>query len=276
MKVVPRCLCIIRLVGFYPLCTYSILMPMLAWGTPTELRQAVDSAYAQGQFERVELLVLRAQSQIAQMPLADRANINLTAGFALIMLERETDAREYFRRALDADPTIHLDPVRISPKFRVVFDDVKASYRVREDAAVQSSLSRPIMEGPRRSSVLANLLVPGAGQWHEGQKVRGAALFITQCAAVGVLTWRLQRLDQSRHAYVRERNVARVRSDYDRYARDMHLAWYAGIATGAVYLAAQTDLALSRRPASDTKRLVSLLSGSPLNNGWVIQWSVRW
>jgi len=253
-----------------------ILLPGRASASPEGLRQAVDSAYAKGQYEQVELMVLRAQAQINELPVADRSAINVTAGCAMIMLEREADARVYFRNALEADPTLHLDPVRVSPKFRVVFDDVKASFRADENSSAKAQITSPLLQGPRPSSVLINLLLPGAGQWNEERKLKGAAFFLTQSATVAAMIWRLDVLDKSRHTYVRERNAALVTSDYNRYARDMPTAWYAGIATGIVYLAAQADLALGRRPVRLAEPPVSLINCTPLGDGLAVQWSIRW
>ena len=68
------------------------------------LRAVVDSAFARGQYEQVELLALRHVNDLITRPVETRVAVNLTTGYALIMLGREADAEGYFRRALDADP----------------------------------------------------------------------------------------------------------------------------------------------------------------------------
>jgi hypothetical protein len=128
------------------------------------LRVAVDSAFVRGQYEHVELLVLREGAALEARPVETRVAVNLTVGYALIMLGRETDAEAFFRRALDADPTTQLDPVRISPKFRKVFDTVKAAYRPPLPKTAQNAI---ITSGPRVGSVLSNLILPGSGQFLE-------------------------------------------------------------------------------------------------------------
>lgn len=230
-----------------------------------DLPASVDSAFARGQYEQVELLVLRQAAQLTALPASDRVRVELTAGYALIMLGREADAREHFRRALDADPNTRLDPVRISPKFRTVFDDVKATYR-RE--------TRPlpvVASGPRPRAVLLNLALPGTGQMIEGRPWRGTILFTAQLAAAGVLVWRLDELRQSRHAYIHQTTRSRVPHDYDVYAADTRAAWIAGAAAGVVYLAAQTDLALL--PRRSTGQSLTL---APLHDGAALALSVSW
>jgi len=117
-----------------------IVAPTLI-AAPT-LRGNVDSLFAARQYEQVELAVLRAVDQLSAEPDSERIAICLTMGYSLVMLDRETDARDYFRRALDVNPHLQLDPLRISPRFRGVFDEVKANYRVPSDPQVVKSENR--------------------------------------------------------------------------------------------------------------------------------------
>ena len=82
--------------------------------------------------------------------------------------------------------------------------------------------------------------------------------------------WRLQEGRQSRDAYVKEMDRAKVHSAYEQYARDYATAWAVGIAAGAVYLASQVDLALLRHA-------VPLEVGAvPLESGAGVALTLRW
>lgn len=239
------------------------------------LRTEVDSLFAAGDYERVELLVLRANEALDDLSIEDRANICLMAGFSMIMLERESDAREFFRRALDADPTLRLDPVRISPKFRVVFDDVKASYRAREPEA-SNSPTMTILSGPRVPSVLMSLAVPGSGQWREGKRWRGGLILGAQLAAAGAFIWRLDEFQRSRRAYLDEQDRSRVVAAYDRYYDNSRWAWATGIIAGVVYIAAQTDLALLRHRETIPQHPIGVIEVKPELGGGQVIFAVQW
>ncbi|MBU0507639.1 hypothetical protein KKH27_02205 [bacterium] len=246
-----------------------------AWAS-SPLRSEVDSAFTAGQYERVELLVLRAGPLLPELAVEDRVTINLTAGFAMIMLERENDAREYFRRALDADPTVRLDPIRISPKFRVIFDEVKGTYRAQDRIHSNPPHQVILMAGPRTRSVLTNLVVPGSGHWLEGNRWRGAIVFGTQLLAAGVFAWRLDEFHRSQDAYIAEQDRSRVSSAYDKYYDDYRTVWISGIAMGAVYVAAQADLALFRKPQPDDAKAFGSLEVIPCPGGARASLKICW
>ncbi|MDD5088072.1 MAG: hypothetical protein PHI18_04675 [bacterium] len=257
----------------------AIFFAALSVGSPqasANVRDDVDAAFAAGAYERVELLALRASADWDTLPADDCAHVYLTTGFALIMLERASDARNYFRRALDADPTLRLDPVRISPKFRMVFDDVKATYIPHPPASRDHATTLPIMRGPQARSVMANLLLPGSGQWLEGRRGRGAVIAGAQLAAAGALVWRLDALRRSRDAYLHEHDRTRVTDAYDRYYDDTRWAWCAGIAAGIVYLAAQTDLALFREGETASGQPQARWDMVPDTDGGRVVLRIRW
>lgn len=240
-------------------------------GIPNE----IDSAFAAGDYERVELLALRLQQEPITLSTEELVHINLTAGYAMIMMNREENAREYFKKALDADPATHLDPVRISPKFRMVFDEVKANYRREESVSPQQSSTQILYRGARPSSVLSNLVLPGSGQWREGYRVRGIVFLGAQIVAAGFLVRQLDHLDQSRDSYLGEQNPERISSAYERYNRDYQSTWIVGILNGLVYLTAQTDLALMKKKYSEND-IISSVNCFPINGGAAVALTIRW
>ena len=207
---------------------------------------AVDSAFVNGEYERVELLALRILRDNSALNADEIARLNLTAGYALIMLNRENDARRSFHRALDAVPDLALDPVQVSPKFRVIFDEVKAARPVKQAIPPQAlrvdSLPKPVT-AHFSQAMLLNLAVPGSGQWSTGHSVRGAVFFAAEAAAVAMLIASASDLRDSRADYLAETDPQRARQAYDRYNSDYQTTWLWGICSAAVYIAAQADLA---------------------------------
>lgn len=256
---------------------FAALFAGAAAGQPTAPDLlAVDSAFVKGEYERVELLTLRLLQSETQLAADEAARLNLTTGYALIMLGREADARGYFARALDAVPDLILDPVQVSPKFRVVFDEVKADHArmlaARRDVQPIATNASESPERPRPQSLLANLALPGAGQWREGHRLRGGAVFAVQTAAAAALIWQLGELRDSRAQYLTQTDPVLIRSAYDDFNRDYRTAWAAGMLTGAIYLAAQADLILlqPRHPS----RVQAALHPAPKINGahLILRW----
>jgi len=231
--------------------------------TPPPDLLAVDSAFVAGRYEETEVLALRLLQTRSDLKPDEVARLNLTAGYALIMLGREDDARRYFSRALDAVPDLTLDPVQVSPKFRVVFDEVKAAHvqalPLADTTATPSMIEQTVrIAHPSRTALISNLILPGSGQWQEGHRLRGAAVFAVQALTVGILVRRVEQMRDSRAEYLAETDPARIAEAYDRYNEDFRAAWTAGILAGIVYLGAQTDLILIRPKIGKEEAMLTL------------------
>lgn len=244
----------------------------LAQSEPSAQLLALDSAFAEGQYEQVELLSLRLLQDHPDLTADEIARVNLTAGYALIMLNREAEARRCFARALDAIPDLLLDPVQVSPKFRVVFDEVKSSRPAQTAAPLQST--PPDTSAQKAPSLFAaamwsNLVVPGSGQWKLGHRLRGALLLGAEAACLTVLIINATEMRDSRADYLAATDPAHIRRAYERYNQDYQASCIAGISAAVVYLAAQADLVrLSERPGTVT--------ALPMTGAAGISFRVRW
>lgn len=206
---------------------------------------AIDSAFVEGHYAQVELLALRLLQSDSPLAPNELSRVNLTAGYALIMMNREPEARDYFKRALDAEPTLTLDPVQVSPKFRMVFDEVKANYQSRNHRENPPN-QKPASSPPEQRTMLSNLIIPGSGQWREGNHLRGAVYFLAQTASIAALVWQINELHDSHENYLAQTDPQSIANAYDAYSNDYALAWGAGVLAAVVYLAAQADLIVFR------------------------------
>lgn len=233
------------------------------------IQQQADSLLAAGQFEQVELLVLRINGHADDLMEAELANLQLTAGFAMIMLDREDDARRYFVAALDYNPSLTLDPVTVSPKFRIVFDEIKAQY-------LKESREKPLaaFRGAQSASHVLNLLLPGAGQIREGQLAKGVVLMAAQAAALGVFLHSLNITADSRDRYLAQTDPDQIRETYHEYDDDHRASWGYGILSGTVYIFAQADLALFKTRITQGERETADWRLTPTSRG--VRFSVSW
>lgn len=220
----------------------------LAQTTQSQLL-AIDSAFVKGQYQEVELLTLRLLQSPGELTPQERSRVNLTTGYALIMQGREEDAKEYFHRALDAEPYLVLDPVQVSPKFRVVFDEVKAAHQT---TVSQNKLEPVVREsGPSKRAMISNLFLPGSGQWREGRPIRGSIFLLAQAASVAAFIYELQQARDTHADYLAETDPILIRKAYDTYDQHYRLSWGAGAVMGLVYMAAQADLVLHQNPEQE-------------------------
>ena len=250
------------------LVTVTSLMSLAAEDTTQGQLLAIDSAFVTGRYADVELLTLRILQSKAELTPQERARVNLTAGYALIMMNRETEARNYFKQALDAEPNLTLDPVQVSPKFRVVFDEVKAQHVSPAEALARTPDEKlTIRSMPSRQALFSNLILPGSGQWREGHRVRGAVFFVAQAASVAALVWQIGETRDSRAEYLAQINAERISETYDEYNQDYMLSWGAGALAGVVYLAAQADLILHRTSNQE----ISLLPAGDFGPGLTLR-----
>jgi hypothetical protein len=258
----------------------AFLIAFLASGGACALAQSelsaqllsLDSAFANGQYEQVELLSLRLLQDYPDLTPDEVARVNLTAGYALIMLNREAEARRCFARALDAVPDLALDPVQVSPKFRMVFDEVKASRPAQTETP-----PRPLpadTSAQRASSLFAsamwsNLVVPGSGQWKLGYRLRGALLFGAEATCLTLLIINATEMQDSRADYLAATGPETIRRAYERYNQDYQASCIAGISAAVVYLAAQADLVRLNGQASAVTML-------PMTGAAGISFRVQW
>ncbi|MCL4306212.1 hypothetical protein KJZ99_09880 [bacterium] len=207
-----------------------------------------DSLFRLGEYEQVELLVLRADRQ-GDLPTTDRVALELLGGYSLIMLERESEARAHFARALELDSALVLDPIQVSPKFRTVFDDVKREWMSTRTMDVPTAAIREftIQQGARPSSQLLNLALPGAGFLAEGRSVRGLIYIAAQAGVTALWLSELSQNNSARKDYLAadSASVERLYETYDSHHRRM---WTYGLAAGALYIVSQIDLAFLRIP----------------------------
>lgn len=222
----------------------------------SSLISEADSLFRAGDYERVELLVLRAE-RATDVTTYDLVGLHLVGGYSMIMLDRPGDARRHFRAALDADSSLTLDPITVSPKFRVVFDEVKQQWQM--DHAAPSTIGEIHEEttyhSARRESHLLNLLIPGAGFLREGRTARGAIHMVAQVAITALWLSEIHSNNSAREDYLAASTSPDASSLYDTYDSHHRRMWTYGLTTAAVYVASQVDLALWRKSTTSVSIL---------------------
>ncbi len=242
----------------------AVLLTFSSLFAQSDLVREADSLFHAADYERVELLVLRSERQ-ADVPDSQRVTLELLGGYSMIMLNRELDARAHFTQALNVDSTLTLDPIEISPKFRVVFDDVKREWLEkqarREPEAVVSSLFHKVPARPESHAL--NLIIPGSGFIREGKPVRGLVHLALQATSAALWLTEISQTSDARKRYLAAETSGQAASLYDEYDSHHRRMWTFGLTSGGIYLLSQFDLILFRH--SESVRIIPTESGASIN-----------
>ena len=195
---------------------------------------------SRGEFENAEKSVRKALLALD----VDRAEAYRVLGLALFFQERLLEARAAFLEYLRNDPDAHLDPALVPPEAITLFEDVRA----RNLAEIEA-----LRPKPKRKRYLLLNLVPGAGQYQNGEKTKGiilaAGLGTLLAANLGSYFWLENNCD----------DVTRVCGDADGdgagTARDLQLLnQLSGVAAIGIYGYAVIDGYLGYRAAERAER----------------------
>ncbi|MBL0060710.1 MAG: hypothetical protein IPP40_04280 [bacterium] len=228
---------------------FALLVSCSGLLAQTSLRAEADSLFYTGDYERVELLVLRA-SRNAEIPDSQRVALELLGGYSLIMLQREAEARSHFQRALELDSTLVLDPVQVSPKFRIVFDDVKSEWQASRIQSIPTARVKEVTvwKGASIGSHLLNFAVPGTGFLNEKKYARGIIHFAAQAALTVLWLDEVSQNNSARKDYLAADSSSQAETLYNTYDDHHRRMWTFGLAAAGIYLASQVDLTLFRTP----------------------------
>jgi hypothetical protein len=143
------------------------------------------------------------EARLPEVPDSQWVDLQKYRAFCLIVLDRQDQATEAFVSILDRDPGFGLDPIYTSPKIFEVFHTARGQWQaahpdttrmapavdsvrtVAPDTAAADSLSPLVYRTP------LYLLPGGAGQFHNGQRLKGWVLLGTQvaCLAASIVSY---------------------------------------------------------------------------------------
>lgn len=132
---------------------------------------------------------------------ADSSEVLRLQGSALVALGRNREAASAFELLLDLDPDLELDPETVSPKIRAVFDGVKTRRPVAPDSGAAILVTR-VDTVFRRQPVPLSIIIPGAGQLHKGQQLKGWVIIAGTAAGLAGSIYTHVRYTRARDEYL--------------------------------------------------------------------------
>jgi hypothetical protein len=140
--------------------------------------------YNAGNYERV---VAQAESVLAQPRLTrpDSLETRQLYAFSLVALGRNDEATAVFKLIIAGQPDLVLDPEKVSPKIRAVFETAKEQMPARPAPAPKVHVDTVMLRQP----VPISVLVPGLSQIQARKSTKGYALLgasILSLAGLGI------------------------------------------------------------------------------------------
>jgi tetratricopeptide (TPR) repeat protein len=159
-------------------------MTALAYATPSEDLAQARRAFREGQFSvALEKYNALLYPELKLASTDDLVDAYIGLGVCRLETGDSTGAKREFEKALELDPSHQLDPLIITNKQAIeLWDDTKADIRTRKDR--EAAKNREAEEKERIRKLRASLigvqnntraltLVPGFGQFQNGQRTKG-------------------------------------------------------------------------------------------------------
>lgn len=213
------------------------------------LVQNIASSYNSFDYDETDRLLRIALDEIEKFSAPDQIQIYQYAAFRQFQEGESFQAREYFWRLLDIDPTFTLDPMTTSPKILALFQKTKIEYLEDMEGRLrimQKHLANEPM--PWRS-----LIFPGWEQLHRGYRLKGA---LWAAAGSGCLVGLIQsiiRTDKKNDEYLNATVPEIISQKYDEYNRLYQSQYYWVYGFAAVWLASHVDAMFFSSAKSPTR-----------------------
>jgi tetratricopeptide (TPR) repeat protein len=142
--------------------------------------------YNNGEYESAITQLENALQYLKQLNQNEQVEAYKYLAFSYVAFGDREKAKEQFKRALDLDPKLELDPATVSPKIIKVFEEANAEMVTIQPppAPVQQPVTKPTkpIEKPSQVSTTGALArsccLPGWGQMYKGENSKGKKLMI--------------------------------------------------------------------------------------------------
>ena len=202
----------------------------------TSLIGRIAESYNRFEYAEADRLLTIALNAIDSYSTGDRVEIFRFAAFREFQKNMIPQARGYFWRLLELEPTLNLDPVTTSPKILTLFNTTRLEYLEQLQQKLAGKEDLFTAEKPWRSLVL-----PGWEQMHRGHRTRGL-LWMSASAALFAGTVQSVIRTRSRYdRYLQATDPQESSTRYEAYNRLYQSQFYWGYGLAAVWLGAHID-----------------------------------
>jgi hypothetical protein len=187
-------------------------------GVESDIVSQAESLYSQGEYLLVIDLLELALSDTVGVAREERVVLLRLLGSSYVAVGNTESARSQFRDMLLLDPDIDMDPLSTSPKILSVFREVKAELaRVPPDTSAPRPAALKPREGVWVGPALKSLILPGLGQFENGDQTKGVIFISSQAASLAGLVVSQMRYTDARRFYAENTDPERMAELYDKY-----------------------------------------------------------
>lgn len=243
------------------------LCGLLLGGTPAFAQPAGDAsgllgamrdAYERLDYETAERRAREVLDAYGAFSADQLVEVHTLLGLILYARNEPLEAREQFQAALSLAPSLQLDPLLVSPKTMEFFEGVRTEFEAEGGAARPPVVRYVRVRDPRPAATLRSLVLPGWGQIHKGERVKGWALVgLWGATASGAVTAHVFRA-AARTDYLDATNPDEIAERYDTFN-----AWHRtrnalALSAAVVWAYAAFDALVLGGPSGEAERAVVL------------------
>ncbi len=194
------------------------------------------ASYENFQFEVAARLAEDLVQQQPSLSIDQLIEVHTLWGLIEYSQNEEQAARRQFEAALTLNPDLGLDSVLVSPKILSFFEEVRADFVSAQPGSEPNpgEVRYMVVADPRPQALMRTFLIPGWGQWYQGDKRMGSILIGLWAGTLGGAGLAHQARSRAEEAYQAETNPDRIADRYQTFnnrhkARNALLLGAAGV-----------------------------------------------
>jgi len=179
---------------------------------------------------------------------AVRINVHLMRAVSFFSIGDEISCRRSFFEVLKLNRNYSPDPSVISPKIIELFNDVKTefakneTFQIKTDSVKTNIPLKVFDDDLMRNCAIRNLIVPGWGQIHSGNTIKGIVLSTISTATLASMIYYISDANKKEDDYLNESTEELMQGKYDSYNKSYKIRNALIISYATVWLFSQLDL----------------------------------
>jgi hypothetical protein len=189
--------------------------------------------YESGKVVDAEHQALKMLDEMPTLSRSEQAELYRVLAFCAIANDDETNGLRHFISALRLNPNLSADPISWSPKIRRIFDQARTEWTQIARAYVEREVSKEAELC--RQATLANIFLPGRGQFRKGHTGKGWLHSTLFWSAAAIWLYAEVSLPAAHKSYQDAVTDSEIRTKYNDYRTLSRVAIGSGMVILSVY-----------------------------------------
>jgi tetratricopeptide (TPR) repeat protein len=182
--------------------------------------------YYNGEYEYAIRELENAMSYLEQLKQTDQVEAYKYLAFSYVAFGNQTKAKEQFKKALQLNPDLELDPATVSPKIIKVFEEAKAEMATAPPEPTVEPTRLERAEPSNFDATIRSCCVGGWGQMYRGETSKGRKLMIAWGTTLGatLVSWIITGNREDEYLNLRYQDEP-YQDAYDKYKLWYNISW---------------------------------------------------